>query len=383
MRNISKLILALLYFTFLANQTHAQTKRFWDLPLIKKLTSSTKDTTRSASFLALPVLAYSQETGLEYGATGIYNFYVDKRDTGIYTSSINTVATLTSNDQTNIKLEADIWTRDNNYHYIASFRMKDYPFNYYGMGNQTLEADKILLIQKLFQANLEIEKKIVDNYYAGVNVLFEHYEFNKYEEDMSATLPLYGREGGKYLAFGISQLYDTRNSNTETTTGLYGRLKYAYAPNFWKDDNFSGGILLVDARAFFPVYKNITIGIQSIYETLLTSRTPFYMTPQLGNDEMMRGYYQGRYRDKSYLAAQIEARVRIHPRIGLATFIGAGNVYRNTLSLSQTKFSGGGGARYFFDLEHNSSLRLDYAIGEKRPGEKRQGGFYLALGQAF
>ena len=43
----------------------------------------------------------------------------------------------------------------------------------------------------------------------------------------------------------------------------------------------------------------------------------------------------------------------------------------------------GGGLRYFIDLEHHSSIRLEYGFGEKRPGEKRQGGFYLALSEAF
>jgi hypothetical protein len=41
------------------------------------------------------------------------------------------------------------------------------------------------------------------------------------------------------------------------------------------------------------------------------------------------------------------------------------------------------GLRYFFSLEHNSTVRFDYAIGEKRPGEKRQSGFYLSLSEAF
>jgi hypothetical protein len=43
----------------------------------------------------------------------------------------------------------------------------------------------------------------------------------------------------------------------------------------------------------------------------------------------------------------------------------------------------GAGLRYFFSLEHNSSIRFDYAFGEQRPGEKRQSGFYLSISEAF
>src|SRR3546814_651960 len=103
----------------------------------------------------------------------------------------------------------------------------------------------------------------------------------------------------------------------------------------------------------------------------------------LGNDEMMRGYYQGRYRDKNLMALQTELRYRVHPRIGLVAFASSGTVFPKQLDLSHLKFSYGGGMRYFFDLEHETSIRLDYGIGEKRLGEKRQTGFYLSLGQAF
>jgi len=376
--------LILLIALFLSFNKSFSQKRLWDHPLIKKLTSTKKDSTRSPSLLFLPVLGYSQETELEFGATGIYSFYVNKADTNIFTSNINAVTSFTTEKQINLKLETDVWTTGNDFHYIAAIRYKKYPFNYYGIGDQTLVSDKAMLIQKFIQFNLELEKKIVRSYYAGINAKFENFDFkNEGQNDSFDPNTVYGGNGGKYLAFGISQSYDSRNSNTETTRGLYGRMKYAYAPAFWGGDNYTGGILSVDVRAFFPIHKKLSLGIQSIFETLASKNTPFYLTRQLGNDEMMRGYYQGRYRNKNYLASQSEIRYRIHPRVGLVAFFGAGTVYANKIDLSHLKFSGGGGARYFFDLEHNSSIRLDYAIGEKNPGEKRQGGFYLALGQAF
>jgi len=374
------------FFTSFFISTHSLSaqKRIWDHPLIKKLTSSEKDSTRSPALLILPVLGYAQETGLEFGLTGIYNFYVNKADTTIFTSNLNSVISYTTENQINLKLESDIWTEGNEYHYISAIRYKRYPFNYYGIGDQTYAEDKILLTQQFFQLNLEAEKKIVDNYYGGINVLFENFSYQDKNTDNPFDFgQVYGGTGGKYLAFGISQSYDSRNSNTETTKGLYGRMKYAYAPDFWGAENYTGGILNLDLRAFLPLHKQVSIGFQGLLEMLASGKAPFYLTPQLGNDEMMRGYYQGRYRDRNYLAGQSEIRYRLHPRIGLAAFLSAGTVYDDKIDLSHLKFSGGGGFRYFFDLEHNSSIRFDYAMGEKRAGEKRQGGFYLALGQAF
>jgi len=351
--------------------------------LAQKFISSEKDSTRSAGFVVLPLLGFAPETGLEYGLSGIYNFYLDKQDSLIRTSSIVLQGSLTTKKQSNLKLTSDLWTKGNDLHIISEIRYRDFPFNYYGIGDQTLRADKDSLIQKLFRFKLEGEKKIVRNYYAGLGIMYEHYDYRDQElggiYDVSA---LYGKAGGKYLSFGISQLYDNRNSNIYTTKGYFARLVYHYAPNFWGEENHRGGRLNVDVRAFYPLTDKLTLGLQGTYDEYY-GKIPFYLYPQLGSDEVMRGYYPGRYRDKTLITSQAELRYRIHPRIGFAAFLGAGSVYNRKIDFSSLKPSYGGGLRYFFDLEHNSSIRIDYGVGEKRPGEPRQTAFYLSLGEAF
>src|SRR5690554_5913164 len=234
MKISTKAFILIAFLSNFHNQLFAQ-KRLWDIPIVKKLTTTTKDSTRSPSVLILPVLGYSQETKLELGATGIYNFYVDKTDTTIYTSNINTVVSFTTEKQINLKLESDIWTKNNDYHYITALRYKKYPFNYYGIGDETFASDKTLLSQRFIQFNFELEKKIVKKYYTGVNILFENFTYKEQSQNGNFDpSQVYGGYGGKYLALGLSQSYDSRNSNTETTKGLYGRIKYAYAPDFWK-----------------------------------------------------------------------------------------------------------------------------------------------------
>ena len=41
----------------------------------------------------------------------------------------------------------------------------------------------------------------------------------------------------------------------------------------------------------------------------------------------MRGYYEGRYRDKKMIEAQVELRQKVYGRSGIAVWIGAGNVF--------------------------------------------------------
>ncbi len=357
---------------------------FWEHPLIKRFLSSEKDSARSAGFVVLPALGYTPETGLEFGLAGVYNFYLNKVDTAIRTSNITFIGTFTTERQTNLKLESDIWTTGNQYHYISELRYRNFPFNFYGLGNETSEQHEDLILMQLARVRLEGERRLAPNYYAGLNFTFEHFSFSDRENGgIFDHTPPYGQAGGRHALFGISQLYDTRNINTYTTRGYYARLKYAYSPGFGGSSNFKGSQMDVDLRAFFPLTTQLTLGLNAHYKTSFGSRVPFYVYRELGGDMMMRGYYTGRYRDRSLLAAQSELRYRFHPRVGVAGFVGTGSTYHDGPQNSRFIPSYGGGVRYFFDLEHNSSIRLEYGVGEQRPGERRQGGFYLSLSEAF
>ena len=359
-------------------------KGFWDHKLVKRFISSEKDSSRSAGFVAIPALGYAQETGLEFGAAAVYNFYLNKADTSIRTSNVTFVGTFTTERQTSLKLESDIWTTDNTYHYGGELRFRNFPFNYYGLGNATRQADEDVLVLRLVRVRLEGERRLAPHYYAGFNFAFEDYGFSDRQPGgIYETGAPYGHKGDAYVAFGVSQSYDTRNTNTYTTSGAYAHLKYAYSPGIWGGESFQGNLIESDIRFFFPLSKTLTLGFNGVYKTAFGRRIPFYVYPELGGDMMMRGYYTGRYRDRSLLAAQSELRFRFHPRVGVAAFAGTGSTYRSGFQNARFVPSYGGGLRYFFDLEHNSSIRLEYGVGERRPGEKRQGGFYLSLSEAF
>lgn len=348
-----------------------------------KFLSSEKDSTRSASFMVLPAAGYAQESGFEYGVAGTYNFYVDKSDMTNRTSSIILMGTLTTKSQKNIKLTSDVWTKDNEYHILSEFRYRDWPFNFYGIGNDTWEVDEDKIGQKLFRARIDLEKKITASYYAGININYEHFSFQDQEPGgIYEQQPLIGKTGGQFLALGISQLYDSRNVTTYTTKGYYARIRYAYAPDFWGKENFKGSLIDVDLRGYYPLSNPLTIAAQGIYRTTFGDRLPFYQYRDLGGDMMMRGYYLGRYKDRNYIAAQAELRYRFHPRFGITGFGGTGSTFSKEHDIRLTP-SYGAGIRYFFSLEHTSTVRFDYSFGEKRPGEKRQSGFYLSISEAF
>ena len=379
-QSVTRLFIVLAVVIYSAQKTQAQQK------IIKKLFSSEKDSTRSSSFLPLPAAAYSQETGLEFGFVSLYSFYTDREDTLTRNSSIRGVATYTSEKQVNLQVKTDYWTPQNRYHYSNEIRYKDFPFNFYGIGNQTLEADQQNITQKLFRFAAEAEKKTGQSAYTGLTASYENYRYNYGNEISTINDPRFfvNKNGGQVLYVGLSQIIDSRNSNTYTTAGTYIKLNYSYAPDVFGGENFGGSLTKFDLRTFKSLNSQAVLGFNANYQTLQGSNAPFYLMPQLGNDQIMRGYYAGRYRDQNLLAAQAELRYRFNPRLGVVGFLGGGTVYSNgNLGFKGLKPSYGGGFRYFFDVERGLSVRLDYGVGEKRTMEKRQTGFYISLGEAF
>ncbi|MFD2968223.1 BamA/TamA family outer membrane protein [Sphingobacterium bambusae] len=388
--NFKKILFyALTLFSFSAIPAHAQdsipTKQDNNLikKLIKQFLSSENDSSRGGSLIILPAVGYAQESGFEYGVAGTYNFYLDKSDLNSRTSNITLIGTLTTEKQKNIKLTSDIWTKNNDYHILSELRYRDWPFNFYGLGSDTWLADEDFIGQKLIRAKIDVEKRVIPNLYVGANVNYEHFRFDDREAggvfDQDIVL---GKLGGQYLALGVSSLYDTRNNTTYSTKGVYARLKYDYSPNFFGGDNFTGTELEADLRAFKELAPTLTLAGQVVYRGTFGKNVPFYAYRDLGGDMTMRGYYLGRYKDRNYATAQAELRYRFMSRFGIVGFGGTGGTFSPERSLRLVP-SYGAGIRYFFSLEHNSTIRFDYAFGEKRPGEQRQKGFYLSISEAF
>jgi hypothetical protein len=103
------------------------------------------------------------------------------------------------------------------------------------------------------------------------------------------------------------------------------------------------------------------------------------MLATFGGQNLLRGYYDGRYRDKHAATLQAEYRRRLTGRWGIVAFAGAGGVAPNlnSFQLRNTRPSGGLGVRYLISKSEGINLRLDFGFG------KGSSGVYFTGGEAF
>lgn len=344
-----------------------------------------KDTSKRSSFVLLPILSSAPETGIEAGGAGLYSYYSDTIHHETRVSNLYAYATLTTKGQNRLNLSTTYWAPQNKYHYYASLGRIDFPFSFYGIGNNTAKADEVTVGQKRYRLMLEAQKRVAKNIYVGLVGGGYKYDFsNNDPNSIYNTSPLVeDRAGGIFLYLGPSFIFDNRNNNTYTTRGMMVNAYYNIMQGVFGNNSYQGGLLNIEYTSFHQLSKRFVLGFDVQEQSLTGARSPFYLLPQMGSDEMMRGYYGGRYRDRNYLAGQAELRYRLNDRFGIVGFMGTGEVFHTTFTFPALKPNYGGGLRYFFDVEKGLSIRADYGLGQKPFGEKRESGFYVGLGEAF
>jgi hypothetical protein len=379
---MKKLILALFLTAFL-QPVFAQNSF---LPKFIRKMYFDKDTSKKSSFVILPVLSTAPETGLELGGAGLLSFYTDTTSRGnTRVSNIFAYATITTKGQSRFSLSTNYWTPQNKYHYIAAISYINFPFDFYGTGNNTLKSNADRLGLKRFKLAMTGEKKISQNLYIGLVAGGFDYRFTDADKTgVFETDPtIEGRHGGTSIYAGPTLIFDSRNNNTYTTKGAVITSYLDLMKGVGSNSDYSGGLLNIEYAQFFSLSKRLVLGFNAQEQSLTGSQSPFYLMPALGSDEMMRGYYNGRFRDRNLIAAQTELRYRLSDRIGIVGFVGTGQVWNSTFSFDELKPNYGGGLRYFFDTEKGLSIRVDYGVGEKRANEPRLSGVYIGLGEAF
>ncbi|SHN34725.1 hypothetical protein SAMN05216524_11188 [Mucilaginibacter sp. OK098] len=345
-----------------------------------------KDSSLKPSFVLLPALSSAPETGVEFGGAALLSFYTDTIGHNTRVSSLFGYSTITTKGQAKLSLNANYWTPQNKFHYTGVISYYNYPFNFYGIGNNTRLSALDHVAEKRYKLGITGEKRFGDYFYLGYVAGVIKY-FYKYDPNLKSTInsdpEVEDGHGGANVYIGPSFTFDTRNNNTYTTKGMIISSYYNIMHGVYANNSYAGGFFNIEYSQFFLLARKLVLGVDIQEQSLTGSRSPFFLLPQMGSDEMMRGYYQGRYRDRNYIAGQTELRYRVDNRFGIVGFVGTGEVFHSTFSTAQLKPNYGGGVRYFFDVEKGLAIRLDYGVGQKPQGEKRESGFYIALGQSF
>jgi len=332
---------------------------------------------RSHYYFALPIWAISPETGIKVGVSLGYMFRAGK-DSTTRPSLIRLNSSYTQLKQFNIRPSADIFFNKNEYNLKAQYVFNDFNEFYWGIGNQVTNSTKELYGFKQHKVNIRFTKQIITNLYLGPQVLYEHMDNIQFKEGSnSPTSNVSGINGYEIFGAGLALAFDNRSHIYYPLNGAYLEISnYYYFKSAINSHVFHG--FTIDMRKYFQLWKENVLAIQG-YGSLNFQDVPYRQMGTMGGEMFMRGYYNGRYRDKHLLTVQAEFRKTIWGPFGMVVFGGLGNVGRNETELMQhIKPNYGFGIRGMSIRREHINARLDFGFGEKGIN-----GFYFTLSEAF
>jgi len=346
--------------------------------IIEETQKSTRNE-KTSGWILLPIFYYTPETKTAFGAGGMYFFQTSEKKSRIRPSYILLGLEYTVMNQFKFGLEPDIYLRNEKYHLTGGISFRKFPSKFYGIGNNTSMDMEESYTPKTIDLRMAFQRKIRSELDLGLEYVFTQDSINKVEEDgLLAGGEIPGSKGAKASGIGFLSTWDSRDSSFYPSSGNYFQLSTTIFNRFMGSD-YSFKRIKLDLRRYYTLFSSHVLALQSFF-CFQAGNPPFQKMSLLGGEEIIRGYYKGRYRDKNMIAIQMEYRiVPVWWRLGLVGFVGVGDVASrlDRFNFGNFKYSYGFGIRYFFRRKEKLNIRLDFAYGNDSSG------FYIVLREAF
>jgi outer membrane protein assembly factor BamA len=339
-------------------------------------TPAPHDTAQRSRTTVLPVISYSEVTGVQYGATVFRGFRVGS-DAATRPSTVSLYVARTAKDHSKAYLQLDRWSGNNMTRSRARVEYLSYPLPFYGIGPSTPDS-----AEEWYSSGVTTVQSFVDR--AIRPTLFLHgglrYTRSRLREAESGRLldggGIAGTPGSDVLAASLGVVVDSRNDVGSPRSGTYARIIPSVAAKVLGADAVFRR-LTIDGRRFQALGAHV-LALQMQYDGLSGS-APFDLMPMIGSDTALRGYPRGRFRDQHAFTTQAELRTPRWRRFGGVLFAGAGAVAPRATDLPSGRWfpSAGAGVRYLLSPRYRTIVRADLAVG------RGSFGVHLGIGEAF
>ncbi len=351
----------------------------------------TQETTRTpeaayrASLVPMPILFRQPETGTGFGSAATYFFRIGSQEEPLPSrpvspSTLTAVAIYTTHSQIIAAIEPSLRLRGDRIRIGGALEFVRFPTSFWGIGNDAGDDLEERYTARAFNLEIGVLQELGAGWYLGPVGRFARRKLSDVEPggllDRGAVP---GPEGDQIAGLGVGLSRDTRDRSTNPGSGALHQFRLVRFDGVLGSD-FDYTQVALDLRCYLPFAPGLVLALRFVGESL-SGTAPFDVLPQLGGDELLRGYYGGRFRDRSLSALQAEFRQKLPWRFGVVGFGALGQVAPVVadLRLGGMKGTVGAGLRFAINEDEGLNLRADYAWGL----ETGTRGFYLSLGEVF
>ncbi|RFM27894.1 hypothetical protein DXN05_13290 [Deminuibacter soli] len=332
------------------------------------------------NLLVFPVVAKSIETSWSFGSVVSWTYKTARKDTLSRTSNLQGLGLYSLQHQFIAAINGSVYFPKE--HYILNHQLSysAFPDKFWGLGNASPDSAEEAYKFKQYYIYLHLMRKIGRNWFAGV--LYEQQRLLSLEYKPGGLFDqekVPGKNGYLVSGLGLSLTYDNRTNAFSPSKGTFAQVYFNHFDSYLGSD-FKYTNIVVDFRQYLRIYKEQVLALQLFDFSNFGGAVPLRSLASFGGSNSMRGYYDGRYRDKQQLVLQSEYRIPVYRRWGAVAFAGIGDVASSPAAyeLKTLKYSYGGGIRFALDTKEKLNLRLDYGFARGH-----NSGLYFQLGEAF
>lgn len=334
---------------------------------------------RRRSILFFPVLARSIETGWAGGVASTATFRFNRQDTVTRTSNVQALAIYTARRQFVTALNSTIFFPGERYILNTQMSYSHFPDKFWGLGNVAPDSNEEPYTFRQYYIYMHLQRLLGRRLFAGLV-----YEFQRLMDvtfvpgGLIDQKQVPGRFPYHISGAGLSLTYDSRNNAFTPSAGTLAQVYFEHCAPY-VGSQFTYTNYVVDLRTFRRITGRHILAMQA-FGFFGAGEVPLRSFATFGGSNNMRGYYDGRYRDKTQVVLQAEYRLPLFWRIGAVGFGSIGNVagQPGTSLVEHVKWAYGAGLRFALKPSEGLNLRIDYGIGQ---GTSR--GLYFQIGEAF
>lgn len=343
--------------------------------------SAADDSIPGNTLVPLPAVFYQTETGFGFGLVATYYFRLgsDKQITD-QPSTLQFIGVYTTKNQIIGQLRTQLYTDHGRNWIIGQLDYSKFPTKYWGVGNDTPESGEEDYTPRLVQVLTELQRRVLPAVYVGLTARIGYREIlEKVPGGLIDGGEAPGAENGRIVGAGLVGSYDTRSSVIYPRAGSFHQVRTSVFDEVI-GSSYDFVLVSVDLRRYVRTLPTHVLALRAL-GTSTTGSPPFDLLPLVGGDQLMRGYFQGRFRDKHLVVLQAEYRLPVFWRIGVVGFGSVGQVAPTLGELGFDRFKGsaGGGFRFLLSPQEGLNIRADFAYGF----DVKSTGFYLGIGEAF
>lgn len=240
--------------------------------------------------------------------------------------------------------------------YFSSFPTKFWGVGYLnGINNSNETNYRELTVE--FSANFTWQ--VVPHLFVGPSAQVSYVNARKVSDPL-----MWGDAPLRTTTVGVGGLlrYDTRDNLTAPTRGWLLQGEQRFCPRFLGNGEESFSFSRVTVSTYMPVWRDCTLAImgRAVYNY---GNVPWSMMSTFGGNSAMRGYYKGRYRDKTEADFTVEFRQHLWHRIGMVVWGGVGTVAASPGDMRLKHLLPNGGIGYRWEFKRLTNIRIDYGIG--------------------